>query len=314
MLDQLQSRLAAYYARQSRDQPQVSPGPLKDLTGGWASSLYTFTIHAQESSDADAMPRVLKMYAPTARGRAHAEREWQALTRLRAAGYPVPRASLFEPDVRYLGSPFIVMEHVPARQLWDVLEQADQPRQAQLTRLFVARLVDLHDLAPQVLEPGMTKAHPYAFIEQELGQLYQDSQRSPHATLAEAVTWLEQRKETMLLHLVRIFEAESQQGSDPDQKDSGYKGGWKPYKTGCPADIKHTQRCKRPIAATNCSNQIHTCEPDIEYDCNHDVVVAADNPHINLRTIEHRLLAAGACKEGIWIIEKRAFPGLELLG
>jgi hypothetical protein len=94
MLDELQLRLATYY-NHSLNQPQASIGPLVVLTGGWASSLYTFTLQSQPDS-ADVATLVLKTYAPTTQGQAHAAREWQALTRLRAADYPAPRAILFD--------------------------------------------------------------------------------------------------------------------------------------------------------------------------------------------------------------------------
>jgi aminoglycoside phosphotransferase (APT) family kinase protein len=137
---------------------------------------------------------VLKTYAPTNHGQEHAAREWQALTRLRAADYPAPRAILFEPDDRHIGSPFIVMEHIAGQQLWEAHEHADQSRQERLTRLFVTRLVELHALNPQIIEPALTWAHPYVFIERELEALRRDSERSPHQTLAQVVSWLEQRK------------------------------------------------------------------------------------------------------------------------
>jgi hypothetical protein len=75
MLDQMQSRLATYYANHSLKQAQVSPGPLVALTGGWASSLYTFTIQSPQSGSADAQTLVLKTYAPTAQGQEHAARD-----------------------------------------------------------------------------------------------------------------------------------------------------------------------------------------------------------------------------------------------
>jgi aminoglycoside phosphotransferase (APT) family kinase protein len=89
------------------------------------------------------------------------------------------------------------MEHVAGQQIWEALEHVDQPTQDRLTRLFVTHLVALHALDPQVLESGITQAHPYAFIDRELGQLRRDSERSPHPTLTEVVGWLEQRKEAV---------------------------------------------------------------------------------------------------------------------
>ena len=197
MLDQLQSRFVAYYANHSPAGAQLSPGPLAALSGGWASGVYSYTLQSPGPGGALETPLVLKTYAPTERGREHAAREWHALTQLGAVGYPVPAASCFEPDARQIGCPFIVMEHVAGVQLWEAVEQADQPTRARLTRLFVARLVELHALAPQLLAPALTSADHYTFIEQELEQLRRDSERSAYPTLAEVVAWLERRKATV---------------------------------------------------------------------------------------------------------------------
>jgi aminoglycoside phosphotransferase (APT) family kinase protein len=191
---QLQSRLAAYYAAQGRQQVV---GSLSPLTGGWASSLYTFTVTDPRLHSVDASTLVLKTYAPNQHRHDHAAREWQALTGLRAASYPVPNAHLLELDSRHLGCPFIIMAYVAGRQLWEAYEPADQPSRDRLTRVFVERLLELHALPPETLTPTVARAHPHAFIEGELAELRRDSARSPHATLAEVVAWLEQRKQAV---------------------------------------------------------------------------------------------------------------------
>jgi aminoglycoside phosphotransferase (APT) family kinase protein len=89
------------------------------------------------------------------------------------------------------------MEHVPGTPLWQVYETADQATQDRLTQVFVAQLLALHTLDPQLLAPETTLAQPYEFIEHELDQLRIDSQHSPHTTLMEIVQWLEQRKATV---------------------------------------------------------------------------------------------------------------------
>lgn len=195
-LDQLQFRLTAYFARHSPEQPTRSLGPLVVLTGGWASSLYTFTLQRAGLGDAPATTLVLKMYAPNARGREHATREWRALTHLRVMNYAVPRVILFEPDARHLGQPFIVMNYIPGTSFWHVFEAADPVTQARLTQLFVARLVALHALEPHLLEP-VTPLQPHSYIERELERLRRDSANSPHARLSEIVQWLERRKQAV---------------------------------------------------------------------------------------------------------------------
>lgn len=195
--DPLQSRLKAYFARHSPEQSRRSPGPLVTLAGGWASSLYTFTLDRAESGDVPATTLVLKLYAPDARGREHATREWRALTRLRSMNCSVPRAILCEPDAHHLGHPFIVMDHIPGTSFWHAFEAADSATQSQLTQSFVAQLVALHALDPQLLDPAAIATHPNGYLEQELEQLRRDSTSPPHTILAEIVSWLEQRKQAV---------------------------------------------------------------------------------------------------------------------
>ena len=194
MLDQLQARLQAYYASHGAGQPGATVGPLSALTGGWASRLYTFTLRPHGPAGAEAPTLVLKTYAPTARGREHATREWRALRGLHAAGLAVPRASLCELDAGALGAPFVVMEHIAGQPLWEALAQAEPAERDRLTRLFVGRLAELHRLAPQLLEPTFRMARPHAPLERELRQLRRDARRSRHTTLAGVVDWLEQRQ------------------------------------------------------------------------------------------------------------------------
>ena len=196
-LERLQSQLMEYYARFGRDCQPVPIGPLMPQTGGWASTVYTFSLRCDKSKRSSEQVFVLKTYAPTTSGRRKALREWQALVALRAADYPVPRVIVVEQNDRYLGYPFVVMERVPGRPLWHIYEHAEWSTQATLTALFVKQLVALHALAPSVLEAATTHAQPYAFVEHELTQIRRLIQELPYPTLVGVAQWLELRKHTV---------------------------------------------------------------------------------------------------------------------
>lgn len=195
-LDQLHSHLSTYLAHRDPRPPVPLPGPLTELSGGWASSLYTFT-QPQATTKQVGTTSVLKLYAPTRPGREHAEREWHALTQLRAAGYPVPQGILCEPDAGPLGSPFVVMNHVAGPSFWSAYEAADAGRQATLTKGFVEQLLALQALDPRILQPAPTPVDPYGYLDHELALLRRDSEGSPHAMLPQILQWLEQRKNTV---------------------------------------------------------------------------------------------------------------------
>ena len=195
--DQLHCHLTAYLAHRSARPSVPARGPLTALKGGWASSLYAFTQQATELNGAAARTLVLKLYVPTRQGREHATREWHALRQLRGADYPVPQGILFEPDARPLGSPFIVMDYVPATSLWHVFEVADAGRQAALTQAFVTQLLALQALDPRILQPTASSRDPYSYLDHELALLRRDSEDSPHVMLPRVVDWLEQGKESV---------------------------------------------------------------------------------------------------------------------
>lgn len=196
MPDQLRSALSAYLNRHDAGRSMRSLGPLVKLSGGFASNLCSFTAHRAQPGDDPVVKLVLKMYAPSQAGREHATREWRALTGLREAGYPVPEGVIFEPDARHLGHPFIVMDHVSQATLWQVYESGDPAAQGALTRLFVAQLVALHSLDPQLLEPAGNGTSSLRYIEVELEQIGHDGQKLAHAPLAQVTSWLGRRKQS----------------------------------------------------------------------------------------------------------------------
>ncbi|WP_328291355.1 phosphotransferase family protein [Kineococcus sp. NBC_00420] len=193
-LDQLRSRLATYLSRPGSGNLGASPGPLQGVSGGWASSLYTFDLRRGEHSATPAVRLVLKTYAPDDDGRVHAAREWRALEQLRTVDYPVPRGVLLEFDTAHLGRPFVVMEHVAGVTLWQAHEAADPSTQAQLVSAFATQLAALHALDPRLLEPTATDQGAYDHIDRELTQLHHDSDSLPRAGLSDVLRWLHDRR------------------------------------------------------------------------------------------------------------------------
>ncbi|MEZ0493636.1 phosphotransferase family protein [Kineococcus sp. TBRC 1896] len=192
--EQLRSDLATYLSRPDVRHLGHSPGPLQEVSGGWASSLYTVDLHPNEVSAAPAVRLVLKTYTPDEDGRAHAAREWTALEQLRAVDHPVPRAVLLETDLDHLGRPFVLMEHVAGLALWQAHEAADPSTQAQLVSAFTAALTALHALDPRLLEPTATDQGEYDHVERELAQLHRDSAGVAWAGLSDVLGWLHERR------------------------------------------------------------------------------------------------------------------------
>lgn len=193
-LEQLRSRLATYLFRPEARHLGHSPGALQEVSGGWASSLYTFDLHREEDSAAPPVRLVLKTYAPDGDGRAHAGREWHALRQLHAVDYPVPRAVLLESNPDHLGRPFVLMEHVAGLTLWQAYEAADPSTQVQLVSAFTTALTTLHALDPRLLDSTSTDQGAYDYLERELAQLHRDSDNVMRAGLSDVLGWLRERR------------------------------------------------------------------------------------------------------------------------
>lgn len=111
-----------------------------EISRGWESVIDGFTLH----DDLGAHRYVLRRYEGAA-GPDKCTLEYSALRELRGHGYPVPAPVLAEPDASIIGAPFLVMEHIDGRTLWDVLDEYFDPK---LLDRFTALLTALHDIDP----------------------------------------------------------------------------------------------------------------------------------------------------------------------
>jgi aminoglycoside phosphotransferase (APT) family kinase protein len=78
--------------------------------------------------------------------REKAGREFEAIARLGRAGYPVPRVLRLEREHSSFGQPFLLMERIQGKPLWEDLFQAPAAEQDVLLAHFFAVYVHLHRL------------------------------------------------------------------------------------------------------------------------------------------------------------------------
>jgi aminoglycoside phosphotransferase (APT) family kinase protein len=139
---------------------------------------------------------------------AHAvDREYQLLTALHPAGFPVPRplALCSDPDV--IGSIFYVMELVPGRTFWNgaLPDQAPSERRA-VYEAMIATLARLHTLDPAAM--GLEDfGRPGNYFARQIGRWtkqYRAAQTEDIAAVEKLIDWLprtvpEQRR-TSIIH------------------------------------------------------------------------------------------------------------------
>ncbi|MBC8171481.1 MAG: phosphotransferase [Anaerolineae bacterium] len=195
--DQLQFRLRDYYADQTKTGENLRIEDFSPMNSGWASDVYAFTLRYEESGETITQNLVLKTYADTFDGKDRALKERHALFNLRANRYPVPGVSAVEIDPIHLGQPFVVMEHIPGRMLWEVFETADEDGRTDLMRLFVGLLADLHTHPIQQLAPNVKITSEYTLINREiyaLRNLIKEYNRTEFEPIAD---WLYEHRQNV---------------------------------------------------------------------------------------------------------------------
>ena len=90
------------------------------LASGWETTIFEFVLSARSSRAAAmpiAAPLVLRFYEGS-RALDKSVREVATIEHLAAAGFPVPRPYLFEPDPGPLGAPFLIMQRLTGAPLF----------------------------------------------------------------------------------------------------------------------------------------------------------------------------------------------------
>ncbi len=168
MLTTLKYQLENYYNAQPFEWDNIEVQDLTQLTSGWASDVYGFTLKFEEQGIESHLRLVLKVYEPNIDGIDRALKERHALFRLGAAHYPVPGVAAVEIDSEFIERPFIIMEQVNGRALWDVFQEADGQQRQELVEMFVGLLVDLHSIDVSTLVANLKPLSQFALINREI--------------------------------------------------------------------------------------------------------------------------------------------------
>jgi aminoglycoside phosphotransferase (APT) family kinase protein len=75
-----------------------------------------------------------------------AAREFEAMRKLRDAGYPVPRVDVLATEPTAFGTPFVIMERITGQSLGQILGQSSGTRRQELLQTFCRLLAELHAL------------------------------------------------------------------------------------------------------------------------------------------------------------------------
>ncbi len=154
MSDDIQDRLQRYLlqAYPERIEPQVAG--LARINEGWESDVYAFQMSHGPADHRQAEDLILRIY-PGNDAQPKSSHEYDSLSLLHKAGYPVPQVYRLDQSGKYFEKPFMIMEKIDGSPMWPMFGKSDIPTIRRLLEQFCRLYVDLHtlDWRPFVEDP-----------------------------------------------------------------------------------------------------------------------------------------------------------------
>lgn len=161
-LNDLRSSLWSYYMEELGYPSNIKIFDISLINAGWESDIYTFDLIV---GDHPPQALILRIY-PGMDSVEKSEREYSNLNKLNQIGFPVPEAYILEQDRSHLGNPFIIIERIPGKMLWEVLFSSQEEGQLELIDSFSRLFVQLHNLDFELF-----KENHLINVDQEPGSL-----------------------------------------------------------------------------------------------------------------------------------------------
>ncbi len=193
--NQLIQHLARYYRTHRPDmiQPEVTLNWVNRT--GWESEIYAYTLTFGPEAQRLSVQRVLRLM--TGGGLDGACGEYQALSLLHTAGYPVPEVYAVGKATDGLGRPFIIMQRIEGGSFAARFPRNPEEDRAALTT-FIALFRRLHTLnwRPAVEDPGRFAPpnQPYHHFDRSLAKYASYLSQPPLSDFLPVVRWLEKQR------------------------------------------------------------------------------------------------------------------------
>lgn len=167
------------------------------LASGYEADIYAFTLESKDALE----ELVLRLFRGEGAG-TKPQKEYEAMSSLQAAEYPVPRPFTLQSSSEALGSPFVVMERIYGDSLEAVFWAGNSTQRASAHVLHARLMAQLHAIEPSSIlphSPLLKQQDPFASFDAELAGLYAQLQRLEAAntwpSLIECLHWVEARRE-----------------------------------------------------------------------------------------------------------------------
>ncbi|MHA1303418.1 MAG: phosphotransferase family protein [Candidatus Heimdallarchaeaceae archaeon] len=188
--------------------PDFSIQEFNRISDGWETEIFAFKLALESDKQNKQEKLILRMY-PGKGGKEKAEKEYNIMSNLLHAGYPVPEVKLVETNKEHLGKPFLIMERIDGVNMGKLFLSSDESKRNELLVEFCKLFVQLHnvDIKHVSTNPAiiMNKSSKF-FIEQYLSQYKQDIEKYQINELLPIYSWLMnkinqvEKGKTVLIH------------------------------------------------------------------------------------------------------------------
>lgn len=196
MITEISRQLESYYQQHPSTLKNVSISYLTKIAAGWESEIFAFTLGHARAGDWIREELVLRRYPGDGAGE-KAAREYHAIARLGAAGYPVPKVYSLETENAPIGTPFIIMERLYGGNMWGAIDRADAETTPRLLTTFGGLVARLHRLDGRAFVDPDDRTrieNPYVFYDQWMEMVRRAHEHHPHSGLRPVVDWLTARR------------------------------------------------------------------------------------------------------------------------
>ncbi len=145
-VSETKEKVETYLKARFPQRKDLSVAELDRITGGVSHILFSCTITWQEGQDTASETMVFRILPDIGACPPYDIRpQYEAMTRVRGTGIPVPRVYWLEMDSRILDNPFFVMEKVEGESLLGIYNRYPELKD-RLNQEFIDCLVKIHQL------------------------------------------------------------------------------------------------------------------------------------------------------------------------
>ncbi|UCE96591.1 MAG: phosphotransferase family protein [Candidatus Bathyarchaeota archaeon] len=193
-LEIISKGLTKFYMGRHPNWQQVTVYNTVDLTSGWETELYGFTLKYNEDRCSISRRLVARLYP--GRGAAEkAKHEFNVVRRLSETRYPVPAIHDVEIDPEVLGAPFITMDFIEGHSMLEDFRGTTIKELEPHLKVFASLFLELHRVDPAMIFPELPRfVDTSDYLDFALKRARRSLEKHGPSWLESVLDWLENNK------------------------------------------------------------------------------------------------------------------------